>query len=534
MEIKKAVIYCRVSTKEQVDEGNSIVTQEKACREYALKNQYEVVEIFLEKGESAKTANRPELRKMLDFCKVRKNSISVVIAYKIDRISRNIDDYSFIRILLRKLNIEIRSTTETIEDTPAGKFMENMIANVAQFDNDVRTERCVNGMREAVREGRYIWLAPVGYTNVKLFGKATIQPDRQASIIKWVFNEVAVGNRSIESIYFSACQKGLVTRRGKLLSRAYFYTILKNELYCGWINRFGERQKGSFDNLISEELFKHVQYLLGKRKKTSKIYAKNNPDFPLRRFIQHPNGTRLTGGWSRGRRKKYAYYYFKKLGTSYPKLEVENSFGEFLNKYAIKEEHFDRLKKACIHEYKSQLVGAQNNRILLEKSIETLLEKQNAIIEKNLAGNINDRIMTDQLNRIEDEIAKKKSILLSMDNPDPEPNELLPFLRNLLINPYQIWKKASIKGKTEFQWFNFPKGVSFDGTKFRTAELSLLMNVRKAFQNEMFNVVPHSKKTLNTPEMTISKTKELFEETLKLQNLLNSDSTNTSRQDGLI
>lgn len=525
MEIKKAVIYCRVSTKEQVDEGNSIVTQEKACREYALKNHYEVIEIFLEKGESAKTANRPELRRMLDFCKVKKNNISVVIAYKIDRISRNIDDYSSIRILLRKLNVDIRSTTETIEDTPAGKFMENMIANVAQFDNDVRTERCINGMREAVREGRYIWLAPVGYINVKISGKATIQPDHQADIIKWVFNEVAAGNRSIESIYFDACKKGLVTRTGKPLSRAYFYTILKNELYCGWINRFSEKQKGSFDNIISEQVFKHVQYLIGRRKKSAKIYAIDNPDFPLRRFIQHPNGSRLTGGWSAGRRKKYAYYYFKKLGKSYGKLSLEKSFGDFLNRHSIKEEHFERLKKECIKLYKSNLVAAHNSKILIEKAIQTLLEKQNAIIEKNLAGNINDRIMSDQLNRIEDEISKKKSDLLSMDNINIEPDELIPFLRTLLINPYKVWEKASIKGKTEFQWFNFPGGIYFDGIKFRTTQLSLLMNVRKAFHDEMFKVVPHSKKTLNTPEMTISKARVLLQESQKLQTLLNIDTT---------
>lgn len=55
---KRAVIYCRVSTKEQVEEGNSLVSQEKICRDYANKHNYEIVRVFIEQGESAKNADR--------------------------------------------------------------------------------------------------------------------------------------------------------------------------------------------------------------------------------------------------------------------------------------------------------------------------------------------------------------------------------------------------------------------------------------------------------------------------------------------
>ena len=96
------MIYCRVSTKEQVEEGNSLATQEKNCKDYAVKNGYDVAAIFIEQGESAKTADRTELKKLMGFCATKKNGINAIIAYKIDRISRNIDDYSQIRIQLRR------------------------------------------------------------------------------------------------------------------------------------------------------------------------------------------------------------------------------------------------------------------------------------------------------------------------------------------------------------------------------------------------------------------------------------------------
>ena len=83
------------------------------------------LKLFIERGESAKTANRTELQKLLAFCAQKKNGITAVIVYKIDRLSRNTDDYSQLRILLKRYGVSIKSTTEQIEDTPVGRFMEN-------------------------------------------------------------------------------------------------------------------------------------------------------------------------------------------------------------------------------------------------------------------------------------------------------------------------------------------------------------------------------------------------------------------------
>jgi len=83
------------------EEGNSLSTQEKVCKDYALKNGYQIVETFIEQGESAKSQDRTELQRLLRYCAgSEKTKVSAVIAYKIDRISRNTDDYSQIRISL--------------------------------------------------------------------------------------------------------------------------------------------------------------------------------------------------------------------------------------------------------------------------------------------------------------------------------------------------------------------------------------------------------------------------------------------------
>ena len=78
---KRAVIYCRVSSDRQV-ENYSLETQEKICVEYAERNEFDVIEKFIEEGESAKTADRTKLQELLKFCYNKPNNIQIVIFHK--------------------------------------------------------------------------------------------------------------------------------------------------------------------------------------------------------------------------------------------------------------------------------------------------------------------------------------------------------------------------------------------------------------------------------------------------------------------
>jgi len=74
MENKKTIIYCRVSTRDQV-QGYSLGSQERACLSYAERNNIKVVKIFIEEGESAKTAERTKLIEALKYCQKHKKEI---------------------------------------------------------------------------------------------------------------------------------------------------------------------------------------------------------------------------------------------------------------------------------------------------------------------------------------------------------------------------------------------------------------------------------------------------------------------------
>jgi site-specific DNA recombinase len=116
----KAVIYCRVSTKEQV-QNLSLPTQLKACREYCEREGYEVAAEFTDAGESAKTTDRPDFQKMLTFCRVNKGRIQFVVFYNLTRFCRNAEDHVIVKALLMSLGTTLRSVNEPITDDPVGE-----------------------------------------------------------------------------------------------------------------------------------------------------------------------------------------------------------------------------------------------------------------------------------------------------------------------------------------------------------------------------------------------------------------------------
>jgi site-specific DNA recombinase len=506
---KIAVIYCRVSTKEQVEEGNSLTTQEKACRDYAQKHEYNVSRVFVEQGESAKTADRTELKQLLTYCSVKKNGISAIIAYKLDRISRNIDDYSQIRILLKRYGVEIKSTTEHFENNPAGRFMENIIANVAQFDNDVRTERCIGGMREAAREGRYVWIAPTGYDNAKVTEKSTIVQNDMAAFVYKTFKMIATNSCPVEEVRRQMSKEGLSTKKGKPLSKSHFYRLLNNEAYAGWICKFGERHKGLYEPVISDELFEQVQRVLKHRSHRSFAYQLENPDFPLRRFVFHPDGTKLTGSWSQGRSKKYAYYRFKNPGLEFKKQYLDEQFKEFLDLYQFNRNNYQKFVKLA----KENLIDA--NKGDREKSEETrkhvteIQEKQDALIDKNHRGVISDAILQKQLNRLEQELLSAHALLEGLPEENVDVPKLIETVNEFLEKPGEIWENAPFDCKLELQWFKFPQGVTFDGKEFRTAQISTLFKVKESFSDPLYPNVHFKDLKTNNPDVpTIPKNAE--------------------------
>lgn len=490
---KRVVLYVRVSTKEQVDEGNSLSTQEKHCREYALKNDYEVAEVFIEQGESAKTALRTELQKLLSYCSDKKNKISAVIIYKLDRLSRNTDDYSQLRILLKRYGVEIKSTSEFFENTPQGKFMENMFANVAQFDNDVRAERCAGGMKDAMREGRYVWMAPVGYDNVKIGGRATIAPNIiMGPLIKQTFELISKNTHAVEDVRKIMFEQGLRLKNGKPLSKPYFYSMLRNRTYFGMIEKFGESHKGLFEPVLEEDLFNQVQRVLRLRGKKMSQYKLDSEDFPLRRFVISSEGRKLTGSWSKGRTKKYPFYRFGVKGSNYNRDKFEESFMQYMDKFQLNEDLIRKLKIKLGEKLYKATENEQKDGRKLRSYVDELHERQNALIKKNLDGFISDSILKQQLDIIEREMTDTQINLASVQEMEMDFDEVLGYVSYYLENPSIVWKDSKLDKQLKLQWFQFPQGITFKNENYGTTQIACIFKTKDAFSAPLSSIVAKS------------------------------------------
>lgn len=240
----KAVVYCRVSTDEQV-KGYSLKSQEIECRAYAEKNGIEVAKCFIERGESAKTANRTELQNLLKFITLNKKEIDYVIVYKVDRLSRDVADSSTLRVIFSRLGIELKSVTEPFDGSSAGKLTANLLSALAQFDNDVRAERTILGLKQALQESRWVSAAPRGHKFDKdAEGKSNLVPNEEAIYIKKAFELFKTGLHKQTHIV-----KELKAMGFKRASKQTLNHILRNPLYAGFMRHdlLQEPLKGKYE-----------------------------------------------------------------------------------------------------------------------------------------------------------------------------------------------------------------------------------------------------------------------------------------------
>ena len=496
------MIYVRVSTKEQVDEGNSLSTQQKICNDYALRCEYDIADTFIEQGESAKTVDRTELQKLLKYCADKKNGIKAVIIYKLDRLSRNTDDYSQLRLLLKRYGVEIKSTSEHFENTPVGRFMENTMANISQFDNDIRAERCAGGMRDAMRDGRYVWMATVGYKNVQVAGRATITQDEiMAPLILKTFQLVALNTYPTEEVRRMMTKEGLLNKKGKPFTKGYFYTMLTNELFAGWIVKFGEKHKGHFEQIVTEDLFNQVQRILKSRGRKCSAYLTDNPAFPLRKFVKNDTGKVLTGSWSSGRYKKYPFYRFGNDKSSHSRDAFETDFKAYMDKYKLDEKHYQKLKILVRDNLTKATLGQKKEAEQLQKIIRELNEKQSALIKKNLDGVINDTVLKQQLGMIEHQLTEATASLANIPNSDADFEKMIEFMEEYLKQPSSIWSKAKIGVQIKLQWFQFPLGMVFKNMTFGTTEVASVFKTKEAFLPLEYSRVDLRRLELLTPSL---------------------------------
>lgn len=326
--MKTAILYIRVSTDEQADTGYSQRHQEEMLQRYCELHHIYIRHKYFE-DHSAKNFYRPEFKKLLIHIRKEKNISELLLFTKWDRFSRNAGDAYAMINTLNKLGIDPQAIEQPLDLTvPENKMMLAFYLAAPEVENDRRSLNVATGMRRALKEGRFMGKAPIGYINKRIDKKKWIEIDPVTGpIIKEMFNDVALGKYSVESILKFTRAKGIIT------SKNNFWSMLRNPVYCGkiFIPAFKQEEAttitGQHLPLISEHLFHQVQDVLNGKKKIQRTKKTIDEKFPLRGFIDcHSCGKQLTASHSKGKMGvRYAYYHCSSAcGTRFPAADPES------------------------------------------------------------------------------------------------------------------------------------------------------------------------------------------------------------------
>ncbi len=257
--LKQAVLYARVSSREQEREGFSIPAQQAILKKYAADNGFAVIEEFID-VETAKKTGRVAFTRLLAMLKKKAGKAPVVLVEKTDRLYRNLKDW----VALDEMKVDIHFVKEGIvlsdESRSSEKFIHGIKVLMAKNYVDNLSEEVKKGMVQKCEEGYYPGAAPVGYLNRREGGQSRLVVDHEkALLVRNLFELYDRGDHSIEALAEYAAKVGLKGRNGGTLGKSVIHSLLRNPLYAGQFHWGGRVYTGKDPALIRWELYERVQ-----------------------------------------------------------------------------------------------------------------------------------------------------------------------------------------------------------------------------------------------------------------------------------
>jgi site-specific DNA recombinase len=272
---RRAVLYLRVSTKEQAErngdpEGYSIPAQREACTRKVCSLDATTVAEFVDRGESARSADRSELQRMLKYLK--REQIDFVVVHKLDRLARNRSDDVAITAAIAASGARLVSVTENIDETPSGILLHGIMSSIAEFYSRNLANEVLKGTQQKFKAGGTVTLAPPGYLNVRkvLEGREVrlVELDEErAPLIRWAFEAYSTGEWTLSQLALELETRGLTQRpTRKRASRPFpankLHEILRNRYYIGYVRYRGVEVPGTHPALTGDATFAKVQAVL--------------------------------------------------------------------------------------------------------------------------------------------------------------------------------------------------------------------------------------------------------------------------------
>lgn len=452
----KVAAYIRVSTDEQAQEGYSIPAQRNRIEAFAMSQGWEIIQYYVDEGQSAKDLNRTELQRMLEG--VKKGYFDVVLVYRLDRLTRSVLDLYQLLGTFDTYNCKFKSVTEIYDTTTAmGRLFLTLVAALAQWERENLGERVRMGMMQKVREGKWTMsVAPFGYD---ADGDNLVINHQEALIIKDIFSQYLQG-KGMLSIARELNERGLPTRRGNEWQQGTISYILSNPIYMGNLRyNFRTNTENYFEventtpPLITEEEFQQVQRIIEQR--THSHPREATSPYIFSKVLKCARcGKKLIGkkaSTKRGDKKYYSKNYIcRSTGVSacdLPSINeniLEEKFIEMLSSWNVASEANQLTKDAKNEKTADNTVSIQKLEQEL-KEIETRRNKWQYAWVKEMINDV------DFQQRMKEETEKEKMIQKELVklNPIESPSPTIDYIQ-IWETLKHNWHEMSVESKKQF------------------------------------------------------------------------------------
>lgn len=481
----KCVIWTRVSTKYQEDNGGSLDTQKEKCIEYANKKGYEIVGYFGGSHESAKTPGSM-IKEMKNTLKKNK-SIKYVIVNEIDRYSRCAGQgLIMFNELLRYGVIIVEASSGISTDNKDGRLILGNKLLWAEWDNENRTDKFTQGRKSCLQSGVYTGAVPLGYDKEGKSRNRTYTINDDGKLIRKAFQWKLQGMANFQII-----EK--LKPYGLYLSKQKLHHILTNVFYAGKIKHKMlnyEIIDGNQPAIISYTDFLRVQEILSGRTGVYK-HKKETPQFPLKRHVMCSQDKTPFTAYT-VKKKNIDYYKCNCVGckTNVSAKKLHGKYEELLSRYDIPQPLVrvlrDTISKMLCENQSEQM---KNINVLKKQKSEKENKLKSCKIRYGM-GDIDDEIYTMTVEALQKDLGQ---ITLELSKYDKDLSNHENRINDVLVmccHLGSLWRNADLTTAQKLQNLLFPQGILWDKEKddYRTfgenAALSVIRRITDTYRKE--------------------------------------------------
>ena len=406
-------IYPRVSTEDQSRFGFSLDEQEESLKRLCEWKGYMIYKIYREEGVSAKSMNRPKFQEMIQDMKDGK--INKILVYKLDRLTRSIQDLETICKLLEEYKCDLESECEEINtSTPTGVFFMRMTTILAQLEIERTSERTKFGLMGAAKKGHFSGKAPIGYRKIN---KELVIDEVESEVVKDIFKSYLSG-LSVCTITKQLNEKNALNRNWRTTT---IDRMLSNYIYAG--NYQHRKRIQNEETILLEDVCpaiidKHDFELVQKQKeKNLKNYTRKHTYVYMQKIICS-KCNKIMGGSSTTSKNKPTQIYYKCncCNTRINEKKIEQPLMLFLNDMLDYYLLIDKNYKSFFHEDLTIEIKRY------EKILKDLNTKLQRIKNAYLNSNIEQDDFINEEKSIKMQIEETKIKLNNLNNADENLN----------------------------------------------------------------------------------------------------------------